>query len=326
MQLQANQTSHRWSHNSLTGPALRAGGRAKRRLLPVQNMNMLSQKRVGIQRALYLVSLLLFELLSFPVSAATVVAWGNNSFGQTNIPAGLTDAIAIAAGAQQSLALRPNGTILGWGSSSMGLKTPPAGLTNVIAIAIGASNSMALKADNSVVVWGQNMFGPVFVPAGLTNIVAIGGGFVDSLVLRPDGALLSWGRQPSLVAVQSNVVATSQSISAGVTHSLALGPDGEVLAWGDNSLGQCEVPADLTNVEAVAAGSGFSLPSRATGRWLAGANTGITRRWALSQSRSPPKRPTWWPWPLAVASEWPSRLTAQSCVGAPTGTARNICQ
>src|SRR5437879_12556996 len=105
--------------------------------------------------------------------ASTVVGWGNNQWGQTNVPPDLTNAIAIAAGSSHSLALRSDGTMVGWGSTSMALSVILNGLSNVIAIAAGGSNSLALKADGTVSVWGTNMFGPAFVPTGLTSVVAI---------------------------------------------------------------------------------------------------------------------------------------------------------
>jgi alpha-tubulin suppressor-like RCC1 family protein len=44
------------------------------------------------------------------------------------------------------------------------------------------------------------------------------------------------------------------AISAGYFHSIALKMDGTVVAWGDNTTGQCNVPANLTDVVAISAG------------------------------------------------------------------------
>jgi len=49
-------------------------------------------------------------------SDGTVVAWGNNSRGQTNVPAGLTGVVSIAAVLYHSLALKSDGTVVAWGS------------------------------------------------------------------------------------------------------------------------------------------------------------------------------------------------------------------
>ena len=53
-----------------------------------------------------------------PVNAAspgTVVAWGENTYGQRTVPAGLDGVVAIAAGAGHALALKNDGTIVAWG-------------------------------------------------------------------------------------------------------------------------------------------------------------------------------------------------------------------
>jgi alpha-tubulin suppressor-like RCC1 family protein len=209
-------------------------------------------------------------LWCLPAQAGTVVAWGDTSQGKCNVPAGL-NAVAIAAGPYQSLAIRADGTVVGWGAAGyLGLTTIPAGLTNVIGIAVGGSNSVALKADGSVVIWGTNNFGVLPQPSGLSNIVAVASGYRFSLALQSDGSLHSWSLPGVVSLAQTGVVASSQSsIASGTTHSLALRPDGTVVAWGANGSHQCDVPADLTNAVAVIGGSGYSLALRADGTVLA---------------------------------------------------------
>ena len=43
---------------------------------------------------------------------ATVSATGDNSAGQTNVPAGLTGVVAVAAGSGSSMALKSDGTVV----------------------------------------------------------------------------------------------------------------------------------------------------------------------------------------------------------------------
>jgi PKD repeat protein len=74
----------------------------------------------------------------------TVVGWGDNTYGQTTVPAGLTNAVAVAAGSDFSLALQANGTVVGWGYNYDGSTDVPSGLSNVVAIAAGGSFSLAL--------------------------------------------------------------------------------------------------------------------------------------------------------------------------------------
>jgi alpha-tubulin suppressor-like RCC1 family protein len=92
--------------------------------------------------------------------ATQVVAWGDNSFGQTNVPSGLNDAIAIAAGDHHSLALRLNGSVVAWGDNQYGQATVPADLKDAVAVTACGNRSYALLADGRVWQWGQNQSGP----------------------------------------------------------------------------------------------------------------------------------------------------------------------
>src|SRR5205814_310851 len=84
-------------------------------------------------------------------NAATVVAWGDNSFSETNVPPNLNTVVAIAAGGFHSLALKADGTVVGWGDNAFNQSTIPSGLSNVIAIAAGENHSCAVKQDGTVV-------------------------------------------------------------------------------------------------------------------------------------------------------------------------------
>lgn len=111
----------------------------------------------------------------------TVWSWGNNGFGQLgyqtngivsafpNRIAGLGNIVAIAAGDEQSAALKSDGTVLVWGSNREGqlannsskescLPLPVNGLSGVTAIAF-RGHVLVLKADGTVWGWGDNQFG-----------------------------------------------------------------------------------------------------------------------------------------------------------------------
>jgi len=209
--------------------------------------------------------IVLSTILPTAHAAGTVVAWGSNSDGQRIVPPGLDGVIAVAAGAQHSLALKADGTVVGWGNNNQGQTTGQPGLTNATAIAAGFFYSAALKSDGTVAAWGYQ----ATPPAGLSNVVAIAGGWEHTLALRADGTVVSWGSRTNVPVGLNNAV----GIAAGYGHSLAVRENGTVIAWGDNEAGQTNVPAGLTNVVAVAAGQYHSLALRADGRVFAwGAN------------------------------------------------------
>jgi parallel beta-helix repeat protein len=229
------------------------------------------------------------------LTLARVLAWGLNTFGQTNVPVGLTNVAAIAGGWRHSVALKFDGTVIAWGSNNNGQTNVPASLSNVVAISSrSGDHSMALRADGSVVVWGANTYGVQNVPAGLSNVVAISAGGLHCLALKSDGTAVSWGYFGTVPAGLSNVVAISAgdsaslflrgdgtvaafgasvpayvtniiAIAAGGLHNLALRPDGTVIAWGDNSQGQTTIPPNLTNAVAIAAGDYHSMALRSDG-------------------------------------------------------------
>ena len=60
------------------------------------------------------------------------MAWGNNSCGQTNVPGGLSNVVAVAGGFYHSLALKSDGTVVAWGDNSYGQTNIPAGLANAV--------------------------------------------------------------------------------------------------------------------------------------------------------------------------------------------------
>ncbi len=189
----------------------------------------------------------------------TVAAWGDNTFGQATVPAGLTNVMAIAGGAYYSMALKNSGTVTAWGAGILGQTSVPPGLNNVVTIAGGTFSSLALRNDGTVVAWGASFFNLTNVPAGLNNMVAIAGGGYHNLAIRNDGTVAAWGDNSANQTAVPVGLTNVVAIAAGSYHSLALKYDGTVVAWGDDSAGQLEVPAGLSNVVAVAAGGFHSL-------------------------------------------------------------------
>ena len=118
----------------------------------------------------------------------TVVAWGDNSLGQTTVPTGLSGVVAISAKYYQTVALKIDGSVVAWGANIYGQTTVPSGLSDIVAIAAGGYHTMALKGDGTVTVWGRNDSGQCNVPSGLTGVAAIAAGSIHSVALVGDGS------------------------------------------------------------------------------------------------------------------------------------------
>ena len=104
----------------------------------------------------------------------SVVAWGENLYGQCTVPAAAqSGVIAVAAGGCHSLALKADGSVVAWGDNATA--SAPSRLqaqSGVIAVAAGGFHSLALKADGSVVAWGDNDYGQCTVPAAAQSGVS----------------------------------------------------------------------------------------------------------------------------------------------------------
>ncbi|MEJ0090192.1 MAG: hypothetical protein WDM80_10660 [Limisphaerales bacterium] len=211
-----------------------------------------------------------------------VIAWGYNS--QTNVPAGLTNVIAIAAGSVHSVALKNDGTVVAWGSGGNGETNVPSGLSNVVAIAAAGfygnnyGYSLALKSDGKVTGWGA-----VSLPPGLSNIVAVAAGAYWWMVLKKDGTVTA--NYPyltnGLLAIGTKPLSNVVAIASGDRHLLALTSAGNVFGWGDSYYGEATgVPSGngyysngivtlgaqiLSNVVAIAAGSSHSVALKSNG-------------------------------------------------------------
>ena len=150
--------------------------------------------RIGGQRLTNVLALAAGERHSLALKPdGTVVGWGDNSSGQSTIPASVSTARALAAGNRHSLALKPDGTVVGWGDNASGQTNSPVGLNNAVAVAAGGAHSLALKADGTVVGWGANGSGQTNTPSGLNNVVAVAAGAAHSLALKADGTVVGWG-------------------------------------------------------------------------------------------------------------------------------------
>lgn len=206
-------------------------------------------------------------------SDGTVWTWRN---GPPEPVPGITDATAVAKGAEFGMALRGDGTVLAWGSNASGqlgdgtgrdsqAPVPVAGLSGATAISAGERHALALLADGTIMAWGAGQAGqlgnggyvdrdsPTEV-AGIGTAVAIAAGSHHSLAALADGTVVAWGFNESgeVPGVPvGNPIATPfevagidgvVEVAAGWGHSLALRDDATVWAWGSNAYANLGTP------------------------------------------------------------------------------------
>ena len=229
-----------------------------------------------------------------------IVAWGDSSSGQYDLPSPNEGFVAVAAGGHHSLALKTDTSIVAWGNNDWGqcdVPSPNADFTAVAASAAdswsamggggGGIHSLGLKRNGAIVAWGDNSSGQCDVPAPNTGFTTIAAGLSHSLGLKADGSIVAWGNnywgQCDVPAPNADFVA----IAAGASHSLGLKSDGSIVAWGNNWAGQCDVPEPNTGFVAIAAG-GFIGVGRGCGFSLGLKSDGSIAAWgACSQCPVP---------------------------------------
>ena len=179
------------------------------------------------------------------------------------MPAGLAGVKAIAVGGNFALALRSDGRVVAWGDNTDGQTDVPVGLGNVIAIAAGRSHALALQSNGQVVAWGGNFDGELDLPPGLANVVAIDVGNAYNLALRSDGTVVAWGDvfdNPRPVPLD---LPPARALGAGEWRQAAVVlRDGSIREWGFQE-GKA-VPAGLRNVATLSMGFAvnFALVTR----------------------------------------------------------------
>ena len=203
-----------------------------------------------------------FYILARPSKTMTV-GMGNDAAGQCDVPYGLTNALQVAGGGGQSIAVKTDGTVAVWGANYYGEGVAPTNLTGVTMVSAGWYHNVALLTNGTVTAWGLDYpllgYTMTQVPSNLTNAVVISAQALHTLALESNGTVVAWGYNTSYG--ETNVPAgltNATAISAGYQFNLVVS-NGYVVAWGDNTAGQCNVPAGLSNVVDVAAGTYHSL-------------------------------------------------------------------
>jgi len=186
--------------------------------------------------------------------------------------AGITDAIAVAAGSAHTCSVLTTGIVKCWGRGDSGqlgdgrlassdLPVTVQGITDAVAVIAGSRHSCALLRTGIVECWGEAGFGvlgtgsytadsstPVPV-TGIVDAIELSGNYLHVCALLSSGSIACWGNNtygelgdgttattPTAVAVSAITNATAIS-AAGVT-TCALTSTGSIACWGRGDEGQ----------------------------------------------------------------------------------------
>ncbi len=204
-------------------------------------------------------------------SATALQAWGNNDYGQHQVPfdlrSGLRIVRSISLGEHQGVAATEDRKLYAWGDNTHGEGSVPDYLQNLgtLDVAAGDGFNVVLGDDFNIRVWGNTPFGLDSVPQIIVDgdVAKVAAGHDHALALMSTGKVAGWGRAAggATLPPTSVLLGTMKDIAAGNGFSVALSTSGKVYAWGDNTYGAASVPSSLAGrkVIQIAAGEHHAL-------------------------------------------------------------------
>ncbi|MFN5060159.1 MAG: protein kinase domain-containing protein [Chloroflexota bacterium] len=212
----------------------------------------------------------------------SVRLWGARDY--TNIPAGVQQIVAIAAGPQAAYAVRSDGCVFTWGPNP---PTVLAQLSDVNNIAVGSSDVLLLHASGKVSIvnahqqvqsqalanitqiamghrhfvtmdvtgairaWGDNSQRQTDISPDITNVSRIVAGGSATGFVRANGALAIIGGPANLTAIPG---AARQVTDVTLTNQyvLAIRKDQTIVGWGNTANRVLQIPFEVAQAKLIA--------------------------------------------------------------------------
>jgi len=197
-------------------------------------------------------------------SDGTVVAVGDNSYGQRNVGS-WTNIVQVAADGCHTVGLKSDGTVVATGDNSYGQRNVGS-WTNIIQVTAGGYHTVGLRSNGTVVAVGDNSYGQRDV-GSWTNIIQVAADGCHTVGLKSDGTVVAtgdnyWGQRD--VSGWTGII----QVAAGDAHAVGLKSNGTVVATGNNYWGQCDV-SGWTGIIHVAAGDTHTVGHKSNGTVVA---------------------------------------------------------
>ncbi len=190
----------------------------------------------------------------------TLHCWGNNWFGQTDVPEPTTSYVAVSAGGYHTCAIEEGGAIRCWGANHYGQLNAPRAVGGFSAVSAGEAFTCAIRSeDDRLVCWGDNENGQATVPDADARYSSVAAGLYHGCAIRSSsGQVECWGGKGGYDDGQVTVPDPSVSysgLSAGFYHTCAIRSDNDnVECWGNNYYGQTDVTDPVAAYSSVGAG------------------------------------------------------------------------
>lgn len=185
---------------------------------------------------------------------------------------------AIAAGGEQSVAIKNDGTLWVWGKIGNGtndgstVQVKISSINPWRSVTSGSQHVLGIQTDGSLWAFGSNEYSQLGDGSDLysqsepsrvgydTDWQEAYGGRAHSVALKSDGTLWAWGQNwysqvgvpipPNLLKSPTKVGNDSdwKSVTSGYEHNLAIRKDGTVWSWGRNRSGQLGDGTRLTGL------------------------------------------------------------------------------
>lgn len=185
----------------------------------------------------------------------TVVATGNNQYGQCNVQ-DWKNIKKISAGVIHSLGLQKDGTAVAIGDDTNS-KCRVVGWETLVSISAGEHSSAGVTKDGTIMLTGGLSTQQALI-TNLRNVLDFSlAGRSHIISLKKDGTVEAIGDN---TFGQCNVKNWKdiKSISVGDNHTVGLKTDGTVVAVGKNKESQCNV-SNWKDIIEIAAGHGFTV-------------------------------------------------------------------
>ena len=207
----------------------------------------------------------------------TVVATGNNEYGQCNV-SDWTDIVLIEVGCDHIVGIKEDGTVVATGNNEYG-QCNVSGWTDIVSIVVNYNYTFGIKEDGTVVATGNNKHVRCNVVSGWTDIVSIVGNSAYAFGIKEDGTVVATGDNEY---GQCNVSGWTDIVSIVVSNDYIVGlkADGTVVGNRTNMFVRRNVVSGWTDIVSIVGDGDTIVGIKADGTVVAiGDNEYIISHW-----------------------------------------------